>query len=463
MAQPLAHIEASPSEAVPRLRRVLSLWDLIFYGIVLIQPIAVVPLFGVAQELSRGHTVTTVLAGMVPMLLTAISYGRMAALYPAAGSAYTYVGRGINPHAGFLVGWAMFLGYLVLPLINVIYVAVAIQREFPQIPYVMGAAGFALLITGLNLCGIRWTARSNQILLAGMCTVIGLFAILAVRYLVASRGVSGLFSTLPFYNAATFNLRTFATATSFAALTYIGFDGLTTLAEDVHNPRRNVLLAIVLVVILTAVMSGIEAYLGQLVWPDYHFAQPETAFMDVCRRVGGVLLYHFMWGVLILASFGSALSGQVGAARIVFGMGRDGVLPRRLFAHLNPKRNTPDFSLTAIGLIAFVAALFLNRQGRGYELGGEMLNSGALIAFMGVNLAAFWQYYVTGVPGQRRKLIRDAVLPWLGLLCCLAIWLSLPPLAMTVGAGWLAVGLVLAAIKTQGFRARPVMMDFSES
>ena len=154
-----------------------------------------------------------------------------------------------------------------------------------------------------------------------MCAVIGAFLILAVWYLYHAQGVSGLFSTRPFYNPATFDWRTMRTATSFAALTYIGFDGLTTLAEDVHNPRRNVLFAIVLVVMITALFSGFQAYLGQLVWPQFHFLQPETAFMDVCRRVGGALLYHAMWIVLIVASFGSGLTGQVGAARILFGTG----------------------------------------------------------------------------------------------------------------------------------------------
>src|SRR5215471_16878515 len=129
-------LQASPelnaiddSHVVPHLRRVLGLWDLLFYGVVLIQPIAAVSLFGVGQQLSRGHMVDTLLAGMVPILLTAISYGRMAALYPAAGSAYDYVGRGLNPHAGFLAGWAMFLCYLAIPTINVVLVAATVQRE----------------------------------------------------------------------------------------------------------------------------------------------------------------------------------------------------------------------------------------------------------------------------------------------------------------------------------------------
>jgi putrescine importer len=442
--------------AVPRLRRVLTLWDLIFYGLVLIQPIAAVPLFGVAQRLSRGHTATTVLAGMVAIMLTAFSYGRMAALYPAAGSAYTYVGRGLNPHAGFLAGWAMFLGYLMVPLINVIYVAVAVQREFPRIPYAAGGACFALLITLLNLRGIRWTALANQLLLGFMCAVIGVFIVEAIRFLFHLQGWRGVVSIKPFYDPRSFSLRSIATGTSFAALTYIGFDGVTTLAEDVENPRRNVLLATVLVVLFTGVFSGLQVYLAQLVWPEYQgFSSFETAFMDVCRRVGGALLFHAMWAVLIVASFGSALTGQVGAARILFGMSRDGVLPRRVFAYLDPRSNTPALNIGIIGLLAFAVALVLN-----YEQTAEILNSGALLAFMGVNLATFWQFYTKS---QRARFVADAVVPLLGFLSCFTIWLSLPRPAMIIGGSWTLTGLALAMITTRGFRNRPALIDFGES
>jgi amino acid transporter len=456
LSNPTGPSGSNATTAVPRLRRVLTLWDLIFYGIVLIQPIAAVPLFGVAQLLSRGHTVSTVVFGMVAIMLTALSYGRMAALYPAAGSAYTYVGRGLNPHLGFLAGWAMFLGYLVLPLINVIYVAVAIRREFSHLPYVVGAVGFALLITLLNLCGIRWTARANQLLLAAMCAVIGVFIVLAIRYLVHEQGWGGLFSFKPFYNPKTFDIRMMATATSFAALTYIGFDGVTTLAEDVENPRRNVLLAVILVVLFTGIFSGLQVYLAQLVWPDYQsFSSPETAFMDVCQRVGGILLFHAMWAILIVASFGSALTGQVGAARILFGMGRDNVLPQKVFSFLDPRRNTPAFNIVIIGLLSFVLSLVLN-----YERTGEILNSGALLAFMGVNVATFWQFFVRSRTG---RILADAVVPLLGFFCCLGIWLSLPAPAKVVGGGFVLAGLALLALKTRGFRTPSVMIDFSET
>src|SRR3989449_8025732 len=135
------------TSSAPRLRRTLTLWDLIFYGIVLIQPIAPVPLYGVAQKLSDGHFVTIILIALFAMLITAVSYGRMGALYPTAGSAYTYVGRGLNPHLGFLAGWAMLLDYLFIPLFCVIYGTVSFQRMVPEIPYVISTALFAGAMT----------------------------------------------------------------------------------------------------------------------------------------------------------------------------------------------------------------------------------------------------------------------------------------------------------------------------
>src|SRR6476660_5548421 len=153
---------------VPHLRRVLTLWDLIFYGIVLIQPIAPVPLYGVAQKLSNGHFATIILVAMFAMMITAVSYGRMAALHPAAGSAYSYVGRGLNPHLGFLAGWAMALDYLIFPIVALIQASLTIERLIPDIPYAAWVTIFVVLLTGINLRGIRTTARANMILLAAM-------------------------------------------------------------------------------------------------------------------------------------------------------------------------------------------------------------------------------------------------------------------------------------------------------
>src|SRR5580700_11039266 len=212
---------AEPTISHPR--RVLTLWDLIIYGIVLIQPIAPVGVFGLASKISRGHAVTTILVAMVAMMCTALSYGRMAALYPAAGSAYTYVGRTFNSQIGFLVGWAMFLDYLIVPIINTIYAALTLQRLVPQVPYAVWVAALTCVVTLLNLRGISSMARTNQWLLAVMTVVIGAFVVLAIRYLFGAQGWGGLLSLTPLYNPQTFDVRSIMTGTSLAALTYIGF------------------------------------------------------------------------------------------------------------------------------------------------------------------------------------------------------------------------------------------------
>lgn len=459
MTEASTNVQATAPAAVPRLRRVLTLWDLIFYGIVLIQPTAPIPLFGVVQDRSHGHTVDTILLAMLAMMITAFSYGRMAALYPAAGSAYTYVGRGLNPQLGFLAGWAMFLDYLLQPILNAVWVAVAIHRLLPQVPYALGALLFVGMVVWLNLIGIRATARANRVLLGFMFLVIGAFIVLAVRHLFHLEGWGGIFSTEPFYNPKTFSFPVIGAATSLAALTYIGFDGVTTLAEDVENPKRNVLLAAVLVCAFTGLFGGLEVYLGQRVWPDYRgFPNLETAFWDVCRRVGGVALFGGMTAVTLLACFGSALTGTLGAARLLFGMGRDNVLPRKFFSYLHPKRNTPSYNIWMIGLLAYVASLFIT-----YEQSAELLNFGAFLAFMGVNLATIQQYYFVGVPGHKPRWFTDLCLPLFGFLFCLWIWWGLRTPAKVVGGIWFAIGLTYAAIKTRGFRTAPVMIDFRES
>jgi putrescine importer len=447
-----------------RLRKVLSLWDLIFYGMVLIQPTAPIPLFGVAQKLSNGHTVTTILIAMFAMVITAVSYGRMAAVYPSAGSAYTYVGRTINLHLGFLIGWAMLLDYMLQPLLNVVWISAALHsRYIAGIPFPVMALIITILITGLNLIGIRSSARTNKLLLVAMCAVIAVFFILAVHFLFHHGRWAGLFAVEPFYAPATFDLRRIWGATSFAALTYIGFDGITTLSEDVKNPRRNVLLATVLVCVFTGVLSGAEVYLGQRVWPNWHaFSNLETAFMDVCQRVGGVWLFQAMGLVLMLAALGSALTGGLGAARLLFGMGRDGVLPRKFFAHLHAKTNTPTWNILLVGAVAYCGAVALNYVGNAYEHAGELLNFGAFLAFMGVNLSAFWHFALLG-KGGRRRVMADIVLPLIGFAFCASIWWNLNGLAKMVGGIWFLAGLVYLAFATRGFRQKPKTIDFSES
>lgn len=444
-------------------RRSLTLWDLIVYGIVLIQPIAPVPPYGFAQQLSNGHFATTIVIAMFAMMITAVSYGRMANVYPAAGSAYTYVGRGVNLHLGFLIGWAMFMDYLLQPLINTVLIAqVMIAQYVPQVPYIVWAAILAGLFTALNLLGIRSSARSNNVLLVAMFVVVLAFIALALRYIFNAHGLGGIFSTVPFYDPKTFDAHNIWQATSFAALTYVGFDGITTLAEDARDPKRTILLATVLVCAFTGVFGGLQVYLAALAWPNWHgFTDLTTAFMQVSNRVGGPWLFNAMSVVVLIAAFGSALTGGLGAAKLLFGMGRDGVLPRKLFGYVRPGTTTPTFNLVLIGVLTFAGAILLNVYGNAYENAAFLLNFGALLAFMGVNFACFWQFTFRRPPEYRRRVVLDVVIPLAGFIFCTAIWLNLSPLAKTVGGIWLLIGAIYLAFATGGFRRPPATIDFS--
>jgi amino acid transporter len=425
-------MSASVGEA-PVQRRVLELRDLVVYGVVLIQPIAPVGIFGIACQMASGHAVTTILIAMCAMMLTACSYGRLAALYPSAGSAYTYVGRAFDQRLGFVVGWSMFLDYLIIPVINTSYGALAIGRLVPGVPYWAWVVLFAVILTGLNLSGISSLARANDALLAVMTVVIVAFVGLAVRYLFRAAGWSGVFSTQPFYDPRTFHVRAVMSATSLAALTYIGFDGVTTLAEEVRNPRRTVPVATVLVCLLTGILSAVEVYLGQRVAPDYRaFANPETAFMDVTRTVGGAWLFQVVGAVLVVACFGSGLTGIASAARLLATMGREDMLPRRIFGRLR-------VNVVMIGAMALAGALAVS-----YEQTAELLNFGAFLAFMGVNLAAIRTFWF-GAAG-RRYFAGDALAPAAGYLFCLAIWWSLPAPARLAGGAWLTLGILQVVV-----------------
>ncbi len=448
----------TPTADARKLKRVLKLWDLIIYGIVAVTPSAPVTIFGLAYLMSRGHVINTILFGMVGMVLTAISYGRMAGLYPSSGSAYAYVGYGLNPYCGFVTGWAMLLSYIFCPLFCTIYGSLAFERVFPQIPYVVYTAFFAGTMTFLNLRGVRTTARASEILVGIMMLVLLTFIGLAIRFVVVGQGAAALVSSKPFFNPETFELHAMATAISFAGLTFLGFDSVTALAEDVENPKRNIILATVSVCVFTGIFGGLLVYLAQLVWPDYQsFTNIETAFMDVTRRVGGTPLFHAMGILLILANIGAGLTSHVVAARILYGMGRDNIFPRKIFAYLDPKRNNPTINIWIIGILAFVGAQVMT-----YQFTAELLIFGSFLGFMGVNLATIWQFYIRKQENRKKNFFFDLVVPGIAFAFCMVIWINLATSTKIAGGVWFAAGITYLAFQTRGFRKPPVMMDFSE-
>lgn len=428
----------------PHLKRALGLWDLIFYGMVVITITAPLPIYGIISIEAKGHVVTTILVAMVAMLFTAVSYGRMASVYPLAGSAFSYVGRSINPVMGYLTGWGMVMDYMLNPILSTIWASKAMMNIVPQIPYWVYAVFFTLLFTLLNLRGIKSNARSNQILVIFMCIVVVLFLVYGLRYIFNMPGLNHDQLIKPFYDPATFSLPLVLVGTSIASLTYIGFDGISTLSEEVINPRRNILLATVLTCLFTGILASVLVYLSQLIWGQWgNFPDNDTAFVFVAKKAGGNLLFHVINASLLISSIGAGIASMLGAARLLYGMGREDALPRKFFGVVDSKRFIPRNNVLFIGAVTLIGVFVLS-----YQLSAEMLNFGAFIAFMGVNLSVFFHFFIKE---KSRKFI-NIIPPILGFLFCLFIWLNLRIEAKIAGAIWISIGMIFGFFKTKGFR-----------
>jgi len=446
------------SLSAPRLRRTLTLWDLILYGIIVIQPTAPMPAYGVFSNAGQGHVVTSILIAMVAMVFTAMSYGRMARVYPSAGSAYTYVGRELHPALGYVTGWSMTMDYILNPLICTIWSAKAMADLLSgtryQIPYpgLLWPLFFAGLFTALNLRGVQTSARINKTLCAIMGAVIIAFFWYTIRYIFHLPQYPEAYFLRPFYNPQTFTINRVFHGTSVAVLTYIGFDGISTLSEEVENPKRNILLATVLVCFITGVLASAEVYGAQLLSPQITFpeSEVENAFSHVAAIAGGPLMTKAISLTLLIATIGSGMGSQLGAARLLYGMGRSDAIPKKFFGAIHPRTRIPANNVLFVGVIALIGAFLIT-----YDNGAELLNFGALIAFMGVNLASLTHYYIRGADRSLAQFIP----PVLGFFICLFIWIHLSNLALIAGSVWMAIGIAYGAWKTRGFQGSLVNFD----
>src|SRR5215467_45463 len=372
MATPSTTAAATSS---PRLRRALTLWDLILYGVIVIQPVAPMSVFGVLSERGKGHVVTAILIAMVAMLFTGISYGKMARAYPSAGSAFTYVAQEIHPAAGYVTGWSMVMDYMLNPLICTIWCAQQAHDFAPALPVWGWKVLFAAVFTLLNIRGVKTSARINAAMAAGMGAVIVVIFAAAIRYIFGHPHAEAGFFTRPFYDPATFSLGGLFGCTSIAVLTYIGFDGISTLSEEAENPRRNIMLATVLTCLVIGILSAIEVYAAQLIWPASEpFPDVNTAYAHIAGRAWKPL-FPIVGFTLLLANFGSGLGSQLGAARLLYGMGRSNALPKSFFGAVDSKHRIPRNNVFVVGAVALIGAFVLEIVAgfRTYSLGTHSL------------------------------------------------------------------------------------------
>ena len=436
------------------MKRVLGLPNLVLFGMVYMVPLTIFSTYGIVTEITGGRLPLAYLITLVAMLFTARSYGLMSRAFPVGGSAYVYSQRSFGPNIGFMSGWALLLDYLFLPMINYLLLGIYLNEYFPAIPpWAFMLAGM-VVVTGLNIVGIVSVARANIVIIAFQFLFIVLFIGFSVA-VISGRGNVDLLARL----TGTGNPGGFAPLAAGAAilcLSFLGFDSITTFADEARNPKRDLPRAIVLTTLICGLLFVVLAYISHLVFPSHEFENADSASIQVVFAAGGQFLTIFFTAGFICGAVGSALISQASVSRILYSMGRDGVLPRRVFGYLHPRFKTPTFAILIVSFIS-LTALFA-----GLEAVSAMISFGALVAFSVVNLSVIKYYYVAHNHRSGSGVLNYLVLPLIGFGLTVWLWTSLSGLSLTIGLAWIAVGFGYLIYVTGGFKRKAPMLDLSE-
>ena len=434
------------------LKRVLKLKDLAIYGIAFMTPIAPAYIYGSASVVTGGTLAMAYVVAMVAMLFTASSYGKMAGEFPFAGSTYSYTQHGINNYLGFFAGWAIYLDYVLVPLIVFITGAAYANAAVPAIPFFVWVLIIAGVVTIVNCIGVQMAARTNLLFVAVMGAIVVMFIVVCARAVTGGVGEGTLISSRPFFNSETTSLSVLVAGGAIACFSFLGFDSITTMAEEAINPKKDIGRAAIIACIAGGLIFILQAYFAQLVWPDYNsFASPDTALWEVAQLAGGTLMSGLYTFAVILSTFTAGIAGQSSAARLMYGMGRDEVLPKKFFTYLHPKFKTPILNIMIMCVIGIVGSVCLD-----LNLVTQLMNFGGLFGFMCVNLSVIAYFFIKK---KERNALKYLLLPGLGFLICGYLWISLSKIAMIVGFSWLVIGFIVMAITTKGFKVKPKIYE----
>jgi putrescine importer len=438
-----------------RLKRVLGLPSLVFFGLAYMVPLTVWTTYGIVTTSTGGHLPLAYTITTIAMALTAYSYGRMVLVHPIAGSAYSYASRSFGRGLGFMVGWALLLDYIFLPMINYLLIGLYMQDYFPSTPQALWIILSVLLVTGLNVLGIKLLAGMNLAFVAAQFIFVAVFAVMAIGEITGEVEVQSY--TAPFYDSGTELGVVFAGA-AILALSFLGFDAVSTLSEETENPRRKIPLAIMLCALVGGAVYIFQSYLGHLAFPDFGvFAdRQDVASADVMTSIGGDFLNSFFTAAYVAACFACAMASQASVSRILFAMGRDGSLPKPVFARLHPRYRTPVVANLVAALFG-LTALFIS-----LTTVSSMISFGALAAFSFVNLSVIKTYVIDRGRRTGADIVKFAVIPFLGFAFTIYLWTKLSELTFEIGLGWLAAGLLYLVYLTRGFRRPPPEMYSGE-
>ena len=442
-----------------KLKRVLSLPYLVVFGLAYLAPTVVFNYYGIMTVMTNGMMALAYVITTIVMFFTAYSYARMVEAFPVAGSAYTYVQQSMNPYFGFVTGWLMLLDYLLLPMICYLLLGIYINEFFPQIP-IWSIVVFFVVVGGIiNIIGVKTAAKVNTIIITAQMLFTLLFVIVIIKLLLGGDGAGTLVSSKAIYNPEEFNMGNILAASSILAVSFLGFDAVTTMAEETINPKKTVGRAIMIVCVGAGIVFAIVSYFAQLAWP--------TAFMEIQNEDAGIFellprLGSYMSTLFFvtdnLASFICAMAGLAAVSRILYGMGRDGVLPESVFGRLHKRFQTPALNIIITSGVAHTALFYSdNLMGA-----ASLISFGAESGFLLVNHSEIMYYYVRHKKRGPANTVRYLIMPAIGAIVCAILWISIETPAKILGSIWLLIGIVYLAFKTKFFKVAPPVMDISE-
>ncbi|SBS76096.1 Putrescine importer PuuP [uncultured Mycobacterium sp.] len=451
---------ASGPKGTTQLARTLGLWAIVGLGLGYMTPTVVFDTFGIVSTETGNVVPTAYIFALVVMMFTAISYGRMTQVFPSAGSAYTYTTETISPNLGFLIGWAALLDYLLLPLVNALIIRSYLYSFFPSAPAWIWVVVYVSVITGMCLFSMTNTSRVNMLLVVFEVVLIGVFLILAAKSLIDGMGNGTLFSTQPLWHEGG-HLNLVITGATIVAFSFIGFDAITMYTEEAKDPST-VPKAIMLALLIGGAIFFVAAFFTQSLFPDVSNFSEESlensALPEIAFNVGGHLFKILLTAAAFAATVASSLASHASVSRLLYVMGRNGRGPiGRFFGYLHPSFQTPAYAIVFVGVVSLLAIAF------NLDFVASLINFGALVAFTFVNLTVivYFAYRRREVRGAR-QILRNIVLPAIGVMLTVVLWLYLSAESTRYGIIWFGIGIVVLLWLTRFFR-RPLTINMGEA
>lgn len=421
------------------LSRSVSTVDLLIYGLIFMVPIAPWAIFGTVYNSAEGMVPLVYTIGLVAMIFTALSYAQMAKAFPLAGGVFSYVGRGMNEHLGFFAGWLMLLDYLLVPTLLYVFAAESMIGIFPNTPRWMWALIFVAINVVINMSGVSSLKLMNRIFLAMELVFIVIFFYLAITALNGGTIPGGEWSIKPIWNPEVMTAPLLASALSIAVLSFLGFDGISTMSEEATEGNRAPGKAMVLGLILAAFFFISQTWLASMLAGPYEPFPDDrvgNAFFDIVEAISssGWVNAFFVCNVLAVG-IANAMAAQAATSRLLFSMSRDGHLPKFL-RHINSKK-VPSNAIIFVGALSAILVLFFVGQ---IGLISSMVNFGALSAFMMLHLAVLWYYLKRK---GSKSYLTHLVFPLIGFLIIAYVLINAGVQAQLAGLVWLLIGAAI--------------------